>query len=285
MKFIHVTDTHLVAPGRMLCALDPGARLSAVIDDVIRVHADADLMVLTGDLSYHGLEPAYELLREILSKLCIPCYLRIGNHDDRETFKRSFPSTPTDPNGFIQYAVETTVGAFVMLDTVEHSKEEGLMCRSRLDWLAGTLEDFADQPVFIFMHHPPFDVGVASLDASKMQGDGELARLLKQHGNVRHLFYGHVHRAIAGSWHGIPATTLPGTNHQVALYLGQETQMFGSHERPAYGICFADDTSVVIHYKDFTDSSPRFVLTDPRSKDAREPAQLIPAPPRFDGLL
>ena len=34
MKFIHVTDTHLVPPGDMLCALEPSQRLNQVINCV-----------------------------------------------------------------------------------------------------------------------------------------------------------------------------------------------------------------------------------------------------------
>jgi len=36
---------------------------------------------------------------------------------------------------------------------------------------------------------------------------------------IRHLFFGHVHRPIAGSWLGIPFSTLRGTNHQVCFDL------------------------------------------------------------------
>ncbi|MEM9682191.1 MAG: metallophosphoesterase, partial [Pseudomonadota bacterium] len=110
MKFIHLTDTHLRPPGKTLCALDPAARLRAAIERIGAMDSDADFAVMTGDLSYHGGEPAYRDLRQMLDGLPMPCHLLIGNHDDRETFKQVFPETGVDTNGFVQYAVETKAG-------------------------------------------------------------------------------------------------------------------------------------------------------------------------------
>ena len=285
MKFIHITDTHLMPPSETLCALDPAARLNGIVDAINRLHADASFVVHTGDLSYHGLEPAYHLLQQILDRLTIPYHLLIGNHDSRDAFKRVFKQTPLDPAGFVQYVVPTPVGAFVMLDSVEDEQEHGVMCEQRMRWLEATLNRLQEQPVFLFIHHPPFDVGIRSLDASKLKGFERFGELVLAHGHVRHLFYGHVHRAIAGSWHGIAATTLPGTNHQVALYLGRELEMIGSHEASAYGVCLIDAERVTVHYQDPFDTSARFVLTDPRSKHAATVNELVSPPSIFDGAL
>ena len=46
MKFVHITDTHLV-PRRRLYGLDPKARLGAAVGDIRRHHADAELVVVT----------------------------------------------------------------------------------------------------------------------------------------------------------------------------------------------------------------------------------------------
>ena len=283
MKFIHVTDPHLMPPGQTLCALDPAMRLRAVIQEVNRLHADAAALILTGDISYHGLDPAYELGRELLSELKVPYHLIIGNHDDRAAFKRAFDHVPTDPSGFVQYCVDTPAGTLIMLDTVRHGHEDGEMCPARLEWLAGELERRSGQPVFVFMHHPPFRIGIESIDASRLAQGNELAHLLKRHGDVRHIFYGHVHRAIAGSWHGIPVSTLPGTNHQVGLLLDASPVMIGTHERPAYGVVLIDDETVAVHQKDFLDTSPRFVLTEPDSKVALTVADLVDVPGQLAG--
>ena len=68
MKLIHVTDTHFVKPGEMLLGLDPKARLDAAIADINRHHADADLAVITGDLTHWGHREAFENLKESLKE-------------------------------------------------------------------------------------------------------------------------------------------------------------------------------------------------------------------------
>ncbi|TIU81559.1 MAG: phosphodiesterase, partial [Mesorhizobium sp.] len=82
-KIIHITDPHFVAPGKTLYGIDPAQRLRDTLDHVSRVHADAKLILITGDLADTGDPAAYALLREILSEVRLPVHLTIGNHDDR----------------------------------------------------------------------------------------------------------------------------------------------------------------------------------------------------------
>jgi Icc protein len=50
---------------------------------------------------------------------------------------------------------------------------------------------------------------------------------------IRHVFFGHVHRPISGSWLGIPFSTLRGTNHQVCFDLSPQAVHLTNHEPPA----------------------------------------------------
>jgi 3',5'-cyclic AMP phosphodiesterase CpdA len=43
MKFIQVTDMHIMPPGERLLGLDPRAQLDACIADINAHHADAEL--------------------------------------------------------------------------------------------------------------------------------------------------------------------------------------------------------------------------------------------------
>src|ERR1700689_4557259 len=54
MKLIQITDIHLVRPGKKLFDTDPGERLRLCLADIARCHADADLVVVTGDLAHNG---------------------------------------------------------------------------------------------------------------------------------------------------------------------------------------------------------------------------------------
>ena len=255
MKFIHFTDPHLVPRGECLHGLNPIERLEACIDDIRRHHGDAELCVVTGDLAHHAQPAAYADLRECLSQLRMPVHLLAGNHDRRDRLLAAFPETPVDADGFLQAAVETSAGRFLMLDTVEQGKGWGSYCARRREWLRRSLADARGRPVYLFMHHPPFHVGIPSLDRLGLGTDGvRIGEVLSAHDNVRHLFFGHVHRPIAGSWRGIPYSTLRGTNHQVPLDFDAVEVVPKSHEPPAYAVVFLDGDQTTVHFHDYLDT-------------------------------
>ena len=255
MKFIHLTDIHLVPKGEMLHELDPHERLKACIKDINCYHEDADLCVITGDLSHGANHQAYLDLKECLSHLRSPIHLLIGNHDQRDRLLAVFPNIPVDSSGFLQTYVDTSVGRFLLLDTVEQGKGWGSYCTKRLDWLHEVLNDSIDVPVYLFMHHPPFHVGIPSLDRLGLGSDGDkIGEAISIYSNIRHIFFGHVHRPISGSWRGIPYSSLRGINHQVPLDFKSIEVVPKSHEPPAYAVVFLENNQTTVHFHDYLDT-------------------------------
>jgi 3',5'-cyclic AMP phosphodiesterase CpdA len=261
MKLIHITDTHFVCPGQRLFGLDPQARLDAAVDDINTHHANADLVVLTGDLAHWGEVPAYAALRRSLDRLAPPYVPLIGNHDDRAALRAEFPSAPVDANGFIQGRIDTPVGRLLFLDTNQPGTHAGWYCERRQAWLANELASSATA-LFLFMHHPPLELGLAAMDRIGLAHRDIVAEIVRPHRHrVRHLFFGHVHRPVSGSWHGIPFSTLRATNHQVWLdWAAAPESIPGSHEPPAYAVVLIGAETVVVHTHDYLDSSPKFPL-------------------------
>jgi len=260
MKFIHLTDTHLVEPGARLYGLDPRARLDAAITSINAEHGDAVCCMVTGDLAHWGAPAAYRALRESLANLAMPVHLLIGNHDNRAAFRAVVPETPVDAGGFVQFAFDTPQGRFVCLDTNEPGVSWGVFCARRAAWLDAQLQATAG-PVFLFMHHPPFPVGIPSMDRISLRDCVPFSEaLLPCRARIRHLFFGHLHRPVAGSWSGIPVSTVRGTSHQVALRMKEHDKVPGSHEPPGYAVVLADDTRVVVHMHDYADATGRFDL-------------------------
>lgn len=260
-KFLHLTDTHLVPPGQLLYGSDPQRRLQAAVRSMAAEHADAAFCIVTGDLAHLGEPLAYAALQDALTSLPMPVHLMIGNHDDRAAFCRQFPAAPLDEAGFVQQALPFAQGLLLMLDTHEPGVSHGVYCPSRCHWLAGRLRDSGDAPVWIAMHHPPFDVGLPSMDAIGLRDAAAFAEVLAPHRpRVRHLFFGHVHRPISGSWRGVPFSTLRATNHQVALDLHRRDAISGCFEPPAYAVVLADAEQTLVHSHDFLDDSRRFDL-------------------------
>ena len=105
MKIIHITDTHLVEPGRSLYQTDPYQRLAQCIDDVVANHSDAAFCVITGDLAHKGELAAYQGIAKQLARLSMPVYPLPGNHDLRAPMREALPGAPRDEHGFMQAAL------------------------------------------------------------------------------------------------------------------------------------------------------------------------------------
>ncbi len=273
MKFVQITDTHMVPPGLRLWGLDPRARLEACVADINAHHKDAELCVITGDLAHKGQIEAYQAFRECISALKLPCHLMIGNHDDRETFRRAFPAAECDGHGFVQSVVETSAGRFVLTDTHEPGAGWGSYCERRRGWLKQRLDEAGDEPVYLFMHHLPFDVGIPCLDAIGQRDAAGIAELLAPYRNIRYIFFGHVHRPIVGSWQGFPFSALRGTNHQVPFDLETVTPVPKDQAAPAYAVVLLDDVQTVVHFHDYLEDSTLDPHGDPYA----------PAPARASG--
>jgi 3',5'-cyclic AMP phosphodiesterase CpdA len=260
MKFIHLTDTHVIGDG-MLYGQDPAARLRAAVASINAEHGDAGFVVLTGDMTHWGDAAAYALFLREIEKLNMPVHLMVGNHDDTAAFAEAFPETPRDENGFVQSGFDTPFGRFLLLDTKDTETHAGAYCPARQAWLAREL-DQTDSPIVLFMHHPPLKTGIASMDRIMLQNAEAFYDVIAPHkASIRHLFFGHVHRAIFGNWRGISYSCMRGLNHQVALELnGDVDRIAANFEPPAYGVVTLSNDQVTVHLHDFADRSERFFL-------------------------
>ena len=263
MKLIHLTDIHLVGAGELLYGLDPKARLDACIADISRNHGDADLAIITGDLTHFGDRAAFQALRASLDALTVPVQLMVGNHDTNGAFREVFPEVPVDDTGAVQSVRDTEAGRLIFLDTTKGGTHAGWYDEPRLHWLEARLQEAGDAPIFLFMHHPPLLLGVPAMDRiGLMQRDLFNDRMTPYLPRIRHLFFGHVHRPVSGSWRGVPFSTLRALYHQVWLDMGEADGVPGSHEPPAYAIVRVDPEQIVIHVHDFLDNSRKFNLRD-----------------------
>jgi Icc protein len=285
LYLVHLTDPHLVAPGRRLYGLDPLVELDKALDHLTRRHAAADLLLITGDLTDLGEAEAYAALGERLRRLPMPNVLLLGNHDDRGVFRSAFPEAPLDAAGFVQRAVDHPSGvSLVALDTHVPGAAHGQLCEARLAWLDAALAERKGRFVLLAMHHPPIGCGIPGMDAIGLGDAGAFWALVERHGNVGHVLAGHIHRPFLGRRGGVSISALPGTSHQVALQFATAEVVLGSHEPGAYAVIRASALGLDLHHEHFADKSPRFVFGDAANR-AQRPADLPPVPPPHDRLL
>lgn len=158
------TDLHLVRPGQVLYGTSPLERLQLAIDGILEAHTDAEFCLLTGDLANAGNEVVYRSLAQALARLPMPAYPLVGNHDDREALARFFPALAANADGFLQSAIATRHGRFLLLDTLEPGVPWGNYCARRREWLGAQLRESGDEAIWLAMHHPPLAVGIPSMD-------------------------------------------------------------------------------------------------------------------------
>lgn len=264
LAFARLTDLHLPTPGSRVYDLDPWARLDAALSDLVAHHgpegpAPVAFAVVTGDLVDRGSAAAYAALRSVLARLPLPVHLMLGNHDDRAAFRTAFPDRPVDENGFVQFAVVTPIGKLLLLDTHEPGTVAGRLCARRLDWLALRLAE-DDLPVLLLLHHPPARVGLRLDRVGLLDADALWEVLARHRARVRHIFHGHFHLPLAGSWRGIPFSAPRSTAHQFALNFAPGEPTRGTHEAPAYAYVRVTEDDIVLHTHGFLGTGPTFPL-------------------------
>lgn len=254
MKLVHISDIH-INPEPILDG-DPIGNFELCMAHVEKYHSDADMVLISGDLTHHGQRSSYVRLQDMLSDWAVDPHLVIGNHDHRETFQELFPDTGKDGNGYVQYVIKRSEGHFIFLDTVQFGTHAGHFGPDRQAWLKDQLDKAADeqQPVFLIMHHNPVPVGVKSSDSIGLVDGEEFREILAEyHEVIRHIFFGHCHYILSGSVCGIPMSAPRSTNHPcVPDFTGTNSLAFAPFP-PTYNVCLIDDQSVVVHSIDFRD--------------------------------
>jgi 3',5'-cyclic AMP phosphodiesterase CpdA len=259
LKLIILTDLHMVPVGETILDIDPAERLSAALAHIALHHADADRVIVTGDLAHYGDEASYVRLRDCLHRLALPVTLMLGNHDRRPAFRRVFSSSAVDRNGFVQTIVDCKSWRLVCLDTLGVDFEDGddddhgagRLCHNRLAWFEAALASAGERPVLLFLHHPPHPVGFRGMDRIRLRDEARFFEIVQKYGNVRHMFSGHVHRTINGSARGIPFSIFKSPVHQQPMTFFSDDTSLSVPEPAAYGIVFAHENSVVVHTEDY----------------------------------
>ncbi|NJN21171.1 MAG: phosphodiesterase [Leptolyngbya sp. RL_3_1] len=221
MLIAQITDLHIQPEGQKAYGIvDTNQFLAAAVAQLNRFTPQPDLVIATGDLVDEGSLAEYQALKRLLAPLQAPLYLAMGNHDQRQHFRQVFPDLPYLPTaGPVQYVIEGYPVRLIVLDTLVAGESYGEIDPARLDWLAAQLAQAPHQPTVIFMHHPPFAIGIPGMDALKCRGSEALAALIRRYPAVQRVACGHVHRSIQVNWAGTIGSVAPSVAHQVALRL------------------------------------------------------------------
>lgn len=222
---IQISDLHIREPERLAYGrINTAPYLAKAVQAINALPQPADAVIITGDLTDFGRPAEYEHLQQLLAPLTMPVYMLPGNHDERNTLSQYFVGhdylAHTTENGHAQYVVSVGPFKLIALDTSEIGFSSGRLCKKRLAWLKKALDENANFPVVIAMHHPPFKTLIGHMDSiGLLEGAAELELLLKQYANIERIICGHLHRSIDTRFGGTIASTCPAPAHQVCLDL------------------------------------------------------------------
>ena len=252
MKVIQLSDIHIHNEKIVEC--DPVVNFDAAMKHIGKHHKDADMIVISGDLTHCGTTETYKMLKDMLEECPMQPHLIIGNHDNRTNFQNVFSNTPKDENNFVQYVVDTKLGQFVFLDTHEIGTHCGKLCDKRLDWLQEKLKGAKEKnkKIFLVMHHHPTDIGVPNTDEIGLVEENRFHNILDKFSDtIRHIFFGHAHFILSGSIGSIPFSAPRSTSHPSVPEFYDPTICLYGGIQPTYNVCLIGEKSVVIHSIEF----------------------------------
>ncbi|MEM8729448.1 MAG: metallophosphoesterase [Pseudomonadota bacterium] len=252
-KIVVLSDLHLRPPGDTANGLDPHARLVQGIDWLNQQHSDADLCVLAGDLADLGQIDAYRCLKHQIIRAKVRVEMTIGNHDDRDSFVSVFGAERLSDTGFVDKAIDLDGYRILLLDSAVTGEPMGRLDPAQLTWLVARLDEAADRPVIVILHHHA-NPQHGAVDRINLQNGVAFARVLSRHKDIRQVIAGHVHTTSTAIWKGMPFTTLAG-GHTSASALHKGAASGGESSPAQMAVILAGRDSTIVHFDDYVSGS------------------------------
>jgi 3',5'-cyclic AMP phosphodiesterase CpdA len=260
MLIAQITDTHIRANGAFAFdgKADTSARLAAAVRFLATHTPRPDVVLATGDLADTGSAADYRKLAELLAPLEMPVLPIPGNHDSRAPLQDAFPGIARRAaTRYVQYAVDDYPVRLIAIDTLQEGRIGGYLCAERLAWIGHALAA-SPRPTVLFMHHPPFDLGIAGNDDMRCEGAAELERIVRAHGNVQAVLCGHLHRPVARRWGGTIAAVVPATAPTLELLLTGDGPSGWVDSPPMVGLHLWRDGDGLVSHVAATDEASRY---------------------------
>lgn len=241
VRVLQFTDTHLFATseGRMK-GVDTSACLAAVLEHAFTSH-QADIVVLTGDLSQDESKESYINLAEMFSRHHGEIHWLPGNHDNKLFMKEVFSSYPA-----FKMEMSRKLGPwfFLLLDSAVEGRVEGELSAAELErtraWL---IENRSDCYRAIFLHHNPVTMDNRREDRMMLRNAEVFEALLAEYGGVEAVIFGHVHQDCVQGLGGTLFIASPSTGVQ---FRPTATGLTIDRKAPGYRyIEFAEDGAII----------------------------------------
>jgi Icc protein len=211
---LHLSDTHLLAPGgKLYDAVDSERHLRDLLDELESSGGRPEAIIFTGDLADKGEPMAYERLRSLVepaaARLGAKVIWVMGNHDERGSFREELLGEVPNSNP-IDRVYDVGGLRVIVLDTSVPGQHWGELTSAQLDWLAEELSVSAPHGTIVAMHHPPLPSVLDLAAVVELRDQNSLAEVLEGT-DVRSIIAGHLHYSSTGMFAGIPVSVASAT--------------------------------------------------------------------------
>jgi Icc protein len=211
VTFIHLTDLHVgnpAVPDDHLYS-DTTTTLRTILADIKTLVPQPQFIVASGDLTNRGDEGSYENLKSLIAEsgLDMPILYALGNHDRRDGFYPAMLGRTDNVDAPYDHAAVIAGVHVIIVDSSVPNKVGGAFEPGQLDWLKAEIENHAELPKLLVMHHAPaLDTHDPDMEwESLCYADTGALRQVLAGKNVIGILSGHIHYDRVSNWYGIPA--------------------------------------------------------------------------------
>jgi len=209
LTFIHLTDLHVGNPQVQDDHLysDTTTTLTKILAEIKTLVPQPRFIIASGDLTNRGDEGSYENLKSLIaaSGLDMPVLFALGNHDRRDGFYPAMLGRTENLDAPYDHAQVIDGIHVIVLDSSVPNKVGGSFEPGQLDWLKAELDQHAELPKLLVMHHAPSLDADPSMEWESLSiADTEALRQAVAGKNVLGILSGHIHFDRVSNWHGIP---------------------------------------------------------------------------------
>ena len=194
--FALLADTHIAADlTTVQREVNMAEHLRAVGEELLKQRRNPAGVFVVGDCAFgDGQVGDYESLVNLLAPVRaagMTTYLGLGNHDERGNFLTVVkPAGKSAVPGHHVSLIRSKRANWFMLDSLENTLQTpGLLGAEQLDWLAGSLDENADKPALVLVHHNPGKDG----SIGGLKDTEALFKVIRPRKQVKAYVYGHTH--------------------------------------------------------------------------------------------
>lgn len=236
IRFVHLSDLHVEHParGNLVPGVDGAARLRATLAEIATLSPAPAFILAAGDLTNHGDAESYAHLRDILATAGVPVVHTLGNHDRRPAYRREMLGDHGGSDAPCDQDVVVGGVHVIALDSLQPGELGGGFEPAQFAFLEAALARHPALPKLLVFHHPPsIDLDPAmEWESLRVEDTQRLAAAIAGH-HVVGICVGHLHKARASSWHGVPVV------HAVSQWCQHDPLNPGDGLRMVEGSAFA----------------------------------------------